>query len=153
MCVSCTQWFPNQLTRFKVAFTDIECKQSCCLLTNIRQQNITRRTETRLLRKNPHKGHFTYRPRSLVKQLALKPTTNQPTETRLKIRHLLFLERLVVSHYPALSREAEVMVDKLIGHVSENINARFVWSGHWVCCKHVHFLTNGPRCGYTILQG
>ena len=31
------------------------------------------------LRKTPHRGHSTYRPRSLARQSALIPTTNQPT--------------------------------------------------------------------------
>ena len=25
-------------------------------------------------------------------------------------------------------------------------------SGNWTCCKHVHYLINGPCCGYTVLQ-
>ena len=34
------------------------------------------------LRKTPHRGHSTNRSRSLVRQLALIPTTNQNTEDR-----------------------------------------------------------------------
>ena len=34
------------------------------------------------LRKTPHRGHSTYRPRSLVRQSALTPPTNQPTMSK-----------------------------------------------------------------------
>ena len=35
---------------------------------------------TMIPQKDPHGGHSTYRPRSLVRQSALTPSTNQPTE-------------------------------------------------------------------------
>ena len=48
--------------------------------TNGREILLSKLVGARIPKKDPHGGHTTYRPRSLVRQSALKPITNQPTD-------------------------------------------------------------------------
>ena len=51
------------------------------------------------------------------------------------------MHRFVVSLYAALSKEAEIMVDELTGHVAANVDAPYERTLR--AKKHAHFLTNG----------
>ena len=80
--------------------------------------------------------------------------------TRLKRRHCAIPvynfvarhTRLANSLYAALSKEADVMVAKLTGHASANVDILYKQKlGVLMICAH--FLTNDPWCGYTVFQG
>ena len=84
--------------------------------------------------------------------------TTHRTGTRLKRQHcaipvssFVVLRTIVaVFLYTALSREAEAMSYELTGYAVANIDS--TTSANWPCCKHAHFLTSGPWCGYTVLS-
>ena len=127
--MSWTQWLAKPSYQVQGFYADIECNQATRgLLGNS---------------KNVH-GH---------------QNTERRTGNRLKRRHhVIFVSsffvwrtRVSVSFYVELSREAEVMVAALTRHTAAKADAPYEQKR--VDSRHARFLTNGPRCVYTVFQG